>query len=153
MPMPIRALAASFQREPDLQRDLIPVHLSTIYVTPNLPHLEPAKVPQRARCLGYRVLNRFRDALLRSSDNVHNLVDWIGHLHSPLMFLPSCGRTILLLFGGAETAGLPPACGDGVARTPMVQDHSAARYVMTQALVGMDGDTRRTPMLQIWSRP
>ena len=83
MAMPIRALAASSQREPDLQRDLIPVHLSTIYVTPNLPHLEPAKVPQRARCLGYRVLNRFRDALLRSSDNVHNLLDWIRHLHSP----------------------------------------------------------------------
>jgi hypothetical protein len=51
MVMPIkatRAIAASFEREPDLQRDLIPVHLSTVYVAPNLPHLEPAKVPQRA---------------------------------------------------------------------------------------------------------
>lgn len=84
--MPIKAtttIAASFKRKPDLQRDLIPVHLSSIYVAPNLSHLEPAKVPQRARRFGYGVLNSFRDALLGSSDDIHDLIDWIGHFHSP----------------------------------------------------------------------
>ena len=90
--MATRAVPVSFEGEPDLQRDLISVHLSSVDVAPNLPHLKPAKVPQRARRFGYGVLNSFRDALLGSSDDIHDLIDWIGHFHSPWMVCRLSGR-------------------------------------------------------------
>jgi len=125
---------ASFKREPDLQRDLIPVHLSTVYAAPNFSHFEPAEVSQRARCLGYCVLNRFRDALLRSSNDLNNLIDWIGHLHSPwIVFRRAVAKLLSCGWRRPEPLAFRSLIGNGATRT-VVRADSAASYVLMQVL-------------------
>src|ERR1700734_3341688 len=68
---PKTTTATLFQREPDLQRHLVVVHLALRDIAADLADLEPAETPQRACCLGDGVVDRLGDALLGRPDDLN----------------------------------------------------------------------------------